>query len=85
MRCSDIDILIVEGDILFVPKVSFRVSSIIINSYFKIYSKIVELCELSLPNYGMLFVFEDKSVTFRIKPDTKQAEAGYADFQQMYN
>jgi len=39
-------------------------------------SKIVELCKLSLPNYGMLLVFEDKSVTFCINPETEQKDVG---------
>ena len=89
MRYSDYDIFVVEGDILFVPKFSFSASSTIINPYFEVYynleslspnfkkdSKIVELCKLSLPNYGMQLVFEDKSVTFCINPETEQNDVG---------
>ena len=89
MRYSDYDIFVVEGDILFVPKFSFSASSTIINPYFEVYynleslspnfkkdSKIVELCKLSLPNYGMQLVFEDKSVTFCINPETEQKDVG---------
>jgi len=89
VRYSDYDIFVVEGDILFVPKFSFSASSTIINPYFEVYynleslspnfkkdSKIVELCKLSLPNYGMQLVFEDKSVTFCINPETEQKDAG---------
>ena len=36
----------------------------------------VELCKLSLPNYGMQLVFEDKSVTFCINPETEQKDVG---------
>lgn len=74
---------------MFVPKFSFSASSTIINPYFEVYynleslspnfkkdSKIVELCKLSLPNYGMQLVFEDKSVTFCINPETEQKDVG---------
>lgn len=74
---------------MFVPKFSFSASSTIINPYFEVYysleslspnfkkdSKIVELCKLSLPNYGMQLVFEDKSVTFCINPETELKDVG---------
>jgi len=76
VRYSDFDILVEEGDILFIPKFSFSVLSTITNPYFGMYSKIVELCKLSLPNYGMQLVFEDKSVTFCVNPETEQKDVG---------
>jgi len=76
VRYSDFDILVEKGDILFIPKFSLGVSSTIANPYFGMYSKIVELCKLSLPNYGMQLVFEDKSVTFCVNPETEQKDVG---------
>jgi hypothetical protein len=89
VRYSDYDIFVVEGNILFVPKFSFSALSTITNPYFEEYydleslspnfkrdSKIVELCKLSLPNYGMLLVFEDKSVTFCINSETEKKNVG---------
>jgi len=61
---------------MFIPKISFSASSTIKNPYFEMYPKIVEPCKLSLPTYGILLVFKDKSVTFCINPGTEKKDVG---------
>lgn len=75
---------------MFVPRFSFESSSIISNPFYVEYynsdyqsdnyhikkGKIIELSKLSFPKYGILLVFDDKSITFCIDPQTKKEDIG---------